>query len=141
MQNEYRIRGGCPADWIWLVPPISGSITPVFHQEMLNYILSPFYYYQVSKKCRHSRTSLSWVGSVNILAWESQDSVMVQDVLVQTDTMKSAQMRKLWCVISKWGFVSFGALPLKYLPFSFSRWMLGRHTSGKMRDANPEKKR
>ncbi|XP_062815325.1 nitric oxide synthase, inducible [Anolis carolinensis] len=47
MQNEYRIRGGCPADWVWLVPPISGSITTVFHQEMLNYILSPFYYYQV----------------------------------------------------------------------------------------------
>ncbi|KAM6460457.1 nitric oxide synthase, inducible isoform 2-T4 [Liasis olivaceus] len=47
MQNEYRIRGGCPADWVWLVPPISGSITPLFHQEMLNYILSPFYYYQV----------------------------------------------------------------------------------------------
>lgn len=49
MQNEYRSRGGCPADWIWLVPPISGSITPVFHQEMLNYILSPFYYYQVKE--------------------------------------------------------------------------------------------
>lgn len=48
MQNEYRSRGGCPADWIWLVPPISGSITPVFHQEMLNYVLSPFYYYQVT---------------------------------------------------------------------------------------------
>lgn len=47
MQKEYRSRGGCPADWIWLVPPISGSITPVFHQEMLNYVLSPFYYYQV----------------------------------------------------------------------------------------------
>ena len=47
MQNEYRSRGGCPSDWIWLVPPISGSITPVFHQEMLNYVLSPFYYYQV----------------------------------------------------------------------------------------------
>uniref|UniRef100_A0A8C8RTC3 Nitric oxide synthase n=1 Tax=Pelusios castaneus TaxID=367368 RepID=A0A8C8RTC3_9SAUR len=47
MQNEYRVRGGCPADWVWLVPPISGSITPVFHQEMLNYVLTPFYYYQV----------------------------------------------------------------------------------------------
>uniref|UniRef100_H0WZD7 Nitric oxide synthase n=1 Tax=Otolemur garnettii TaxID=30611 RepID=H0WZD7_OTOGA len=47
MQNEYRSRGGCPADWIWLVPPMSGSITPVFHQEMLNYVLSPFYYYQI----------------------------------------------------------------------------------------------
>ncbi|XP_062448133.1 nitric oxide synthase, inducible [Rhea pennata] len=47
MQNEYRIRGGCPADWVWLVPPMSGSITPVFHQEMLNYVLTPFFYYQV----------------------------------------------------------------------------------------------
>uniref|UniRef100_A0A6I8PS58 Nitric oxide synthase n=1 Tax=Ornithorhynchus anatinus TaxID=9258 RepID=A0A6I8PS58_ORNAN len=47
MQNEYSSRGGCPADWVWLVPPISGSLTPVFHQEMLNYILSPFYYYQI----------------------------------------------------------------------------------------------
>uniref|UniRef100_A0A8B9Q4E6 Nitric oxide synthase n=1 Tax=Apteryx owenii TaxID=8824 RepID=A0A8B9Q4E6_APTOW len=47
MQNEYRVRGGCPADWVWLVPPISGSITPVFHQEMLNYVLTPFFYYQV----------------------------------------------------------------------------------------------
>ncbi|XP_051014042.1 LOW QUALITY PROTEIN: nitric oxide synthase, inducible [Acomys russatus] len=47
MQNEYRARGGCPADWVWLVPPVSGSITPVFHQEMLNYVLSPFYFYQI----------------------------------------------------------------------------------------------
>ena len=26
-----RARGGCPADWVWIVPPISGSATPVFH--------------------------------------------------------------------------------------------------------------
>ncbi|KAK2831745.1 hypothetical protein Q7C36_016831 [Tachysurus vachellii] len=46
METEVRLRGGCPADWVWLVPPMSGSLTPVFHQEMINYILSPFYYYQ-----------------------------------------------------------------------------------------------
>eukprot|EP00069_Balaena_mysticetus_P013088 bmy_01408T0 len=28
MENEYRCRGGCPADWVWIVPPMSGSITP-----------------------------------------------------------------------------------------------------------------
>ncbi|KAL2297502.1 hypothetical protein Nmel_016809 [Mimus melanotis] len=50
MQGEYRARGGCPADWLWIVPPMSGSITPVFHQEMLNYVLSPFYYYQAPLK-------------------------------------------------------------------------------------------
>ncbi|KAL7832163.1 hypothetical protein AOLI_G00297110 [Acnodon oligacanthus] len=46
METEVRLRGGCPADWVWLVPPISGSLTPVFHQEMISYILSPFFYYQ-----------------------------------------------------------------------------------------------
>uniref|UniRef100_A0A674CZC3 Nitric oxide synthase n=1 Tax=Salmo trutta TaxID=8032 RepID=A0A674CZC3_SALTR len=47
LETEFRLRGGCPADWAWLVPPMSGSLTPVFHQEMVNYILSPFFYYQV----------------------------------------------------------------------------------------------
>ncbi|XP_060753750.1 nitric oxide synthase 2b, inducible [Neoarius graeffei] len=46
METEVRLRGGCPADWVWLVPPMSGSLTSVFHQEMINYILSPFFYYQ-----------------------------------------------------------------------------------------------
>ena len=47
MQTEYKQRGGCPADWVWIVPPISGSLTPVFHQEMLNYNLRPSFEYQV----------------------------------------------------------------------------------------------
>lgn len=54
MENEYRCRGGCPADWVWIVPPMSGSITPVFHQEMLNYRLTPSFEYQVlSPPCPH----------------------------------------------------------------------------------------
>lgn len=44
--NELRTRKGCPADWVWIVPPISGSITPVFHQEMVSYELHPMYAYQ-----------------------------------------------------------------------------------------------
>ncbi|XP_053812164.1 nitric oxide synthase, endothelial [Vidua chalybeata] len=43
---EGRTRGGCPADWAWIVPPLSGSLTPVFHQEMVNYHLSPTFRYQ-----------------------------------------------------------------------------------------------
>lgn len=46
MENEHRLRGGCPADWVWIVPPISGSLTPVYYQEMLNYELKPAYLYQ-----------------------------------------------------------------------------------------------
>ncbi|XP_064096957.1 nitric oxide synthase, salivary gland-like [Macrobrachium nipponense] len=45
--NEYRQRGGCPSDWVWIVPPISGSLTPVFHQEMTLYYLKPSYEYQI----------------------------------------------------------------------------------------------
>lgn len=46
-ENEFHLRGGCPGDWVWLVPPISGNLTPVFHQEMVNYRLRPSYEYQV----------------------------------------------------------------------------------------------
>jgi len=46
MQNEHKVRGGCPADWVWIVPPSSGSTTEVFHQEMLNYCLKPSFDYQ-----------------------------------------------------------------------------------------------
>lgn len=48
--NELRTRKGCPADWVWIVPPISGSITPVFHQEMVSYELHPMYAYQVKSE-------------------------------------------------------------------------------------------
>jgi nitric-oxide synthase len=46
IQNEYQQRGGCPADWVWITPPMSGSLTKVFHQEMVNYKLKPSYEYQ-----------------------------------------------------------------------------------------------
>ncbi|OQV13497.1 Nitric oxide synthase, brain [Hypsibius exemplaris] len=46
MQNEQRLRGGCPADWIWIVPPLGGSLLSVFHQEMLDYRLTPSLSYQ-----------------------------------------------------------------------------------------------
>jgi len=46
MKDEIKVRGGCPADWVWIVPPQGGSLTSTFHQEMLNYHLSPSYEYQ-----------------------------------------------------------------------------------------------
>eukprot|EP01051_Picozoa_sp_SAG22_P006089 SAG22_NODE_387_length_11302_cov_333.169597_2_plen_760_part_00 len=42
-RNEMAVRKRCPGDWVWLVPPAGGSMSPVFHQEMLNYQLKPFY--------------------------------------------------------------------------------------------------
>ena len=46
LRDETKTRGGCPADWVWIVPPQSGSLVSTFHQEMLNYHLSPSYEYQ-----------------------------------------------------------------------------------------------
>ena len=30
--KEERAGRGCPADWTWIVPPVSGGLTPVFHR-------------------------------------------------------------------------------------------------------------
>lgn len=46
-ENEMRIRGGTPGDWVWITPPISGHITPIFGMEMLNYVVKPYFEYQV----------------------------------------------------------------------------------------------
>ena len=31
LKRENRDRGYCPADWVWLVPPIGGGMTELFH--------------------------------------------------------------------------------------------------------------
>ena len=54
MDNEHKLRGGCPADWVWVVPPMSGSLTEVFHQEMLVYKMKPSYEYQVRGRGKNS---------------------------------------------------------------------------------------
>jgi nitric-oxide synthase len=32
LEREERAGRKCPADWSWIVPPVSGSQTPVFHR-------------------------------------------------------------------------------------------------------------
>uniref|UniRef100_A0A8C4V9H1 Nitric oxide synthase n=1 Tax=Falco tinnunculus TaxID=100819 RepID=A0A8C4V9H1_FALTI len=97
MQNEYRVRGGCPADWVWIVPPMSGSITPVFHQEMLNYVLTPFYYYQVhiSKK------------NIILVDFRSTDDNMGPEdvtVIYATETGKSETLANNLCSLFNCAF-------------------------------------
>ncbi|XP_038059438.1 nitric oxide synthase, brain-like isoform X2 [Patiria miniata] len=79
MENEQRLRGGCPADWVWVVPPISGSITPVFHQEMLNYQLKPSYEYQ----------DAAWTNYV----WKVKD--------VSADAQKTRRRRRTFKEVAK----------------------------------------
>uniref|UniRef100_A0A8C1V8S2 Nitric oxide synthase n=1 Tax=Cyprinus carpio TaxID=7962 RepID=A0A8C1V8S2_CYPCA len=86
MEMEVRLRGGCPADWVWLVPPMSGSLTPVFHQEMLNYILSPFFYYQVNKKRKERRHTI-------------KEICLQQSVLFSQTLIKSALAKRVRCTV------------------------------------------
>jgi nitric-oxide synthase, bacterial len=43
-----------PADWGWIVPPLSGSTTPVFHRHYENTILVPNFFYQSSPWYQYS---------------------------------------------------------------------------------------
>tara|TARA_B100001287_G_scaffold260226_1_gene248123 strand:+ start:21481 stop:22557 length:1077 start_codon:yes stop_codon:yes gene_type:complete len=46
MRKEEKEGREVTADWSWIVPPISGSTTEVFHTEMNDVIKSPNYFYQ-----------------------------------------------------------------------------------------------
>merc|ERR1719158_2607784 len=97
MAAEYKERGGCPADWVWLVPPMSGSLVPTYHQEMLRYNLSPSYEYQekpwmayFKRKKRISFRTISWM----ILLGSNMFSKLVQErkkvtILYGTETGQS----------------------------------------------------
>lgn len=41
LEREEQAGRSCPADWSWLVPPMSGSQTPVFHRYYLNAEMLP----------------------------------------------------------------------------------------------------
>jgi nitric-oxide synthase len=46
-EEHEKQAGRCVfADWGWIVPPISGSATPVFHREYQNKVVSPNFLYQ-----------------------------------------------------------------------------------------------
>ncbi|XP_067222547.1 nitric oxide synthase 2b, inducible [Chanodichthys erythropterus] len=109
MEMEVRLRGGCPADWVWLVPPMSGSLTPVFHQEMLNYILSPFFYYQPdpwltykwkNKKRKEKGRTISFKGLIRVVLFSQTliKSVLAKRVrctiLYATETGRSQMFAK-----------------------------------------------
>ncbi|OJF15056.1 nitric oxide synthase oxygenase [Couchioplanes caeruleus] len=44
LRNEEKAGRQVPADWTWIVPPISGGITPVFHRYYAEMDLRPNFY-------------------------------------------------------------------------------------------------
>ena len=45
--REKRSGRECPAQWSWIVPPLGGSMTRVWHHEMRHFDLEPSFLYQV----------------------------------------------------------------------------------------------
>ncbi|KAK1173522.1 nitric oxide synthase, endothelial-like [Acipenser oxyrinchus oxyrinchus] len=113
MENEYRTRGGCPADWVWIVPPISGSITPVFHQEMLNYFISPSFSYQpdpwklpgfsAKKKISFKKIAEAVKFSTSLMCHAMAKRVKAT-ILYATETGKSETYAHMLCDIFKRAF-------------------------------------
>nr|ACU98970.1 neuronal nitric oxide synthase [Sciaenops ocellatus] len=120
MENEYRVRGGCPGDWVWIVPPMSGSITPVFHQEMLNYRLTPSFEYQpdpwnthVWKGVNGTPTKKRAIGFKKLakavkfsakLMGQAMAKRVKATILFATETGKSHDYAKTLCEIFKHAF-------------------------------------
>uniref|UniRef100_A0AAR2LUL5 Nitric oxide synthase n=1 Tax=Pygocentrus nattereri TaxID=42514 RepID=A0AAR2LUL5_PYGNA len=106
MENEFRVRGGCPGDWVWIVPPMSGSITPVFHQEMLNYRLTPSFEYQVTevKGIKHITSSEAAVKFSAKLMGQAMAKRVKATILFATETGKSQDYAKTLCEIFKHAF-------------------------------------
>uniref|UniRef100_A0A8C4TCU9 Nitric oxide synthase n=1 Tax=Erpetoichthys calabaricus TaxID=27687 RepID=A0A8C4TCU9_ERPCA len=120
MENEFRVRGGCPGDWVWLVPPMSGSITPVFHQEMLNYRLTPCFEYQpdpwhtyIWKGVNGTPTKKRAIGFKKLakavkfsakLMGQAMAKRVKATILYATETGKSEAYAKTLCEIFKHAF-------------------------------------
>jgi nitric-oxide synthase len=49
LEREERSGRICPADWSWIVPPLSGSLTPVFHRYYDDVRLSPAFVHHPRK--------------------------------------------------------------------------------------------
>lgn len=70
--SEMKTRGGCPADWIWLVPPMSSCTSPLFHQEMALYFLKPSFEYQVFLICTTLSVFHDFKGKFRLMAFSHQ---------------------------------------------------------------------
>ncbi|XP_069815380.1 nitric oxide synthase 3 isoform X2 [Dendropsophus ebraccatus] len=94
MEHETRLRGGCPADWVWIVPPMSGSLTPVFHQEMVNYHLSPSFLYQPDPWKYHI-----WKGSQSTITRKRTFKEVANAVKFSAKLMGQAMARRVKATI------------------------------------------
>lgn len=61
LSREEKAGRVCPADWSWIVPPMSGGVTPVFHRYYDNSVLSPAFVHHRQSPSLPSRPR-TWFG-------------------------------------------------------------------------------
>jgi hypothetical protein len=93
-ENEKKLRGGCPADWVWIVPPMSSHLTSVFHQEMLNYNLKPSFEYEVNKSAHKLYPNLIVYHLRKLLGRIITGIIMKQSILILLQNRKRFRLRE-----------------------------------------------
>ncbi|MFI7125196.1 nitric oxide synthase oxygenase [Nonomuraea sp. NPDC050153] len=61
LSREEKAGRACPADWSWIVPPMSGGVTPVFHRYYDTSVLSPAFVHRHQSPSLPSRPR-TWFG-------------------------------------------------------------------------------
>lgn len=112
MKEELELRGGCPADWIWIVPPLSSGVVPTFHQEMLRYTLHPSYEYEIDAeeyfiKPRKKLTfrGVAWIVYFFVMkAVEKFRQRKMMSIVYATETGTSREFAKSTAELFEYGF-------------------------------------
>jgi len=93
--NELKVRGGCPADWVWLVPPISGSACPVFHQEFFNYVINPACLYQPNPWRSYKFKNVEKLKTKRKIGFKE----LARSVMMTSNFMKTAMSKRIRATI------------------------------------------
>lgn len=89
LYKEYSQRGGCPANWTAIVPPLSSGLTNVFHQEMLLYKLKPCFEKQGDAWKNHTWVDESIVKTQN----DNKVSAISDDSIAKNNNDKIQEKR------------------------------------------------
>ncbi|KAI8502299.1 Nitric oxide synthase, brain [Branchiostoma belcheri] len=106
MEREHRLRGGCPSDWVWIVPPSCSSLTPVFHQEMLNYHLRPaleYQYIRSKERCSFKAAAMAVMFAAGLMR-KTLNRRVKSTILFASQTGKAETFSHSLCDLYKHAF-------------------------------------
>ncbi len=72
----------CPAQWSWVVPPLGGSVCPVYHHEMRDFLLEPQYFHAADRWAVEPRSGDHAVFEEQVLLEDEQRGETVEGMLI-----------------------------------------------------------